>query len=620
VGLFAPIGNYIETLVHPSAQRDALTVARHRAFIAPRLLGSVVALAAFPVYLLIRGAPSMIELLIFAWLIAPILSAYFLSRTGRYESAHVLSSLALTGLVTALAADTGGIASFAAVWLVVVPLEASLSASRRVVATASTLALAAAGLLMLLGSQHLLPRPDAVAPETLAMLGIASAILYAIGLALGAEALARTSFWLLYAEEDRYRLLARNIADVITRHGPDGAVLFVSPTAETLFGLRTAQLYGHGLFERVHVADRPAYLTALGDAAAFGEPRSAEFRVRRDSADASGRPIAEFVWIEMRCRPLEPIGGGERREVAAVLRDVTERKMQEQSLAQAHAETERANAAKSRFLATMSHELRTPLNAIIGFSEMLMKEEVLPIDSERRGEYAGLINGSGHHLLAVVNGILDMSKIETGNFEITPEPFAPAHVVAACCSVLALRAREAGVHIEKAAPDDLPEMVADKRALNQVLLNLLSNAIRFTDRGGTVTISVRAEATYMTFAIEDNGIGISEADLARVGEPYFQAGSAYDRRHGGTGLGLSIVKGLVQLHGGEIVIRSRIGEGTRVTVRLPLDCERARAAKSAGVAQPTEVVSSLPTKLAPQLAGGAIARKSTHDIAVKKSA
>ena len=620
MGLFAPIRNYVATLVHPSVRQDVLTAARHRAFIAPRLLGSVVALAAFPVYLLVRGAPSVIELLIFAWLIAPILSAYFLSRTGRYESAHVLSSLALTGLVTALAADTGGIASFAAVWLVVVPLEASLSASRRVVATASTFALAAAGLLMLLGAEHLLPRPGTIPPEALATLGIASAGLYATGLALGAETLARTSFWLLYAEEDRYRLLARNIADVITRHGCDGAVLFISPAAEALFGLRTARLQGHGLFERVHVVDRPAYLTALGDAAALGESRSVEFRVRRENFDTEGRPTAEFVWIEMRCRPLEQAGGDERREVVAVLRDVTERKRQEQSLADAHAETERANAAKSRFLATMSHELRTPLNAIIGFSEMLMKEEALALDAERRGEYAGLINGSGHHLLGVVNGILDMSKIETGNFEITPEPFAPGHVVAACCGVLALRAREAGVHLEKMMADDLPEMVADKRALNQILLNLLSNAIRFTDRDGTVTISVRTEAAHMTFAIEDNGVGISDADLARVGEPYFQAGSTYDRRHGGTGLGLSIVKGLVQLHGGEISIRSRIGEGTRVTVRLPLDCERGRTTKNDAAAQPAGVTSLLPAKLAPPSANTVIARKSIPDMAVKKSA
>ena len=130
-----------------------------------------------------------------------------------------------------------------------------------------------------------------------------------------------------------------------------------------------------------------------------------------------------------------------------------------------------------------------------------------------------------------------MSKIETDNFEITPEPFAPAQVIAGCCDILALRAREAGVQLDRLVPGDLPDIVADKRALNQILLNLLSNAIRFTDRGGKVTISARAEAGSITFVVEDNGVGISDEDLARVGEPYFQAGASYDRRHGGTGLG-----------------------------------------------------------------------------------
>ncbi len=351
MGLFAPVRDYVASLVHPSAQQDALTAARHRAFIAPRLLGSIVALASFPVYLMVRGAPTTIELMVFAWLVAPILIAYFLSRTGRYESAHVLSSLALTGLVTVVAVLTGGIASFAAIWLVIVPLEASLSASRRVVAIASTFALAAAGLLVLVSAFDLLPAPAPGAHVTLAALGIVSAALYAAGLALGAEALSRTSFWLLYAEEDRYRLLARNMTDVMTRHSRDGAVLFVSPVAHSLFGCGVAELHGQGLFSRVHVADRPAYLTALGDTAALGESCSAEFRVRREAFDADGRPTSQFLWIEMRCRPLQQatIEPGSRREVVAVLRDVTERKRQLQALEQARAEAERANAAKTRF-------------------------------------------------------------------------------------------------------------------------------------------------------------------------------------------------------------------------------------------------------------------------------
>jgi cell cycle sensor histidine kinase DivJ len=630
VGLFAPVRVYIEALVHPSAQQDALTAARHRAFIAPRLLGSIVALASFPAYLIARGAPSAIELIVFAWLVAPILTAYFLSRTGRYESAHVLSSLALTGLVTAVAASTGGTASYAAIWLVVVPLEASLSGSRRVVAVASTFALAAAGLLMLAGELDLLPAPDPGGYKALATLGVVSAALYAAGLALGAEALTRTSFWLLYAEEDRYRLLARNMTDVITRHGRDGAVLFVSPAAQPLFGCGIADLQGQGLFGRVHVADRPAYLTALGDTAALGESRSVEFRVRHDGSDASGIPAAQFVWIEMRCRPLEEVtaeaGPNDRREVVAVLRDVTERKHQEQALEDARAEAERANAAKSRFLATMSHELRTPLNAIIGFSDMLTKESALMLDAPRRSEYAGLINDSGHHLLAVINGILDMSKIETGNFEITPEPFAPGKVIAGCCDLLTLRANEAGVALERMPTGQLPEMVADRRALNQILLNLLSNAIRFTDRGGTVTVGARSEAGSVTFVVEDNGVGINDEDLGRVGEPYFQARASYDRRYGGTGLGLSIVKGLVRLHGGEINIRSRVGEGTRVSVRLPLDCERAQPPKQRSIRAPAGETSHLaprwPDNTA-RLAAPAVARDpaiSSLEIRVKKSA
>jgi len=570
VGFLTPVRTYVDALVHPSAQQDTLITARHRAFIAPRIIGSFTALAAFPVYVAFRGVPSVLEAGVFAWLVAPILIAYFLSRTGRYESAHVLSSLALAGLVTVVASMTGGIASFAAIWLVVVPLEAALSASRRVVTLASTVALGAAGLLLLLSAYDLLPPPAGAGTQTaLAAFGIISASLYAVGLALGAERLAHTGVWLLYAEEDRYHLLARNMTDVITRHGRNGAVFFVSPAAQQLFGVHAGELNGHGLFDRVHVADRPAYLTALANAAALREDRSVEFRIRRDDATAA----AQFIWVEMRCRPLdrdaEKTAGGEC-EVVAVLRDVSERKAQERAVEIARAESERANAAKSRFLATMSHELRTPLNAIIGFSEMLTNE-TLNFDAARNTEYAKLINESGRHLLSVVNGILDMSKMETGNFEIAPEPFEPAPAIINCCDLLALKARDAGVEIKTRVSADLPEVVADRRALNQILINLISNAIKFTPRDGRVTVSALRDGNKLAISVEDTGVGIGEEDLRRVGEAFFQARASYDRRHDGSGLGLSIVKGLVQLHGGQMDIRSKLGEGTRVAVCLPID-------------------------------------------------
>lgn len=577
MSLLTPVWQYVDALVYPAARQDALTAARHRAFIAPRLIGSLVALASFPIFIAIRGVPSALELGVFTWLVAPILIAYFLSRTGRYEAAHVLSSLALTGLVTAVALFNGGIASFAAIWLVVVPLEASLSASRRVVALASIFALAAAGLLLLATAHDLLPPTTAVSePGALAALGVVSAALYATGLALGAEQLARTSVWLRYAEEDRYRLLAHNMTDVIARHDRNGAVLFISPAAENLFGTPAGTLIGHGLFDHVHVADRPAFLTALADASAYGEDRSVEFRIRRGG---DGTQAARFVWVEMRCRPLNDANTAPRddeREVVAVMRDISGRKIQEQATEIARAEQERANLSKSRFLATMSHELRTPLNAIIGFSEMLTKQD-LDLQPDRKIEYARLINESGHHLLSVVNGILDMSKMETGNFEITPEPFAPGPVVTGCCDLLALKARDAAVEIKARLAPDLPEIVGDRRAFNQILINLMSNAIKFTPRGGSVTVSAQRDGAKLAVSVEDTGVGIGEADLPRLGEAFFQARASYDRRHDGTGLGLSIVKGLVKLHSGDIEIRSRLGEGTRVTVRLPIDCEGHKA-------------------------------------------
>jgi cell cycle sensor histidine kinase DivJ len=567
------IRDCLDALLHPSARYDALTRARHRAFMAPRLLGSLAAFAAFPVYLVLRGAPSAIEVAAFAWLIAPIMLSWFLSRTGRYEGAHVLSSLALAGLIMAIAATTGGIESFAAIWLVVVPLEAALSASRRVAAFASLLALCCAGILILVSQFGWLPSEHVSAAQRGVMMafGVGSATLYAAGLAFGAESLARTSVTLLSREEERYRLLARNMSDVISRHQRNGAVQFISQAAEAMLGMPVAQLLGHGLFDRVHVADRPAYLTALSDAAR-GDVRSVEFRLRREPT-GSERGQVDFIWVEMRCRPLDQDRGRDltrEAEVVGVMRDITDRKLSEQALDQARSAAEAADAAKTRFLATMSHELRTPLNAIIGFSEMIAQEQTLMLGAQQRKEYAELIHASGQHLLSVVNGILDMSKMESGNFEIASEPFAPRASLMHCCNLLALKARENGVDLITDAPQDLPEMTGDPRAFKQIVLNLVANAVKFTERGGQVTVTAAATASQLTLRISDTGVGIAPDDLKRIGSPFFQAGKTYQRRHEGTGLGLSIVKSLVALHLGELTVQSKLGEGTAVTVKLPL--------------------------------------------------
>jgi cell cycle sensor histidine kinase DivJ len=164
-------------------------------------------------------------------------------------------------------------------------------------------------------------------------------------------------------------------------------------------------------------------------------------------------------------------------------------------------------------------------------------------------------------------------------------------VLEGCCELLGLKAREAGIELATRIPADLPEMTADRRSLNQIMINLISNALKFTDRGGLVTVSAKAERASLVVAVEDNGVGVGAEDLPRLGDPFFQARNAYDRRHDGTGLGLSIVRGLVTLHNGELEIRSRLGEGTCVTVRLPLDCETSRSSVQA---RPAKIVHSMP--------------------------
>ncbi len=586
-----------------------MTKARHRAFIGPRLLGGLAVLASLPLYLAIRGAPQEVEVMVFAWLIAPILVSYYLSRTGHYVRAHILSSTALAAVVMAVCISTGGISSFAAIWLVAVPLDAALSASRRAVAIAVVLALGCALGLVMIEAFGALPvsRIPVSYSSLFEALGIATATIYASALAFSAESLAQMSRKLLTVEEERYRLLAHNISDVISRHSRNGAIRFISPAAEGLLGTPAALLLEHGLFDRVHVADRPAYLTALSEAARSGDERSVEFRVRRDFARGSDHdrtPAAEFIWIEMRCRPIDTTSqslAGPDVDVVTVMRDVTGRKLQEQALETAHMEAERAGASKSQFLATMSHELRTPLNAIIGFSEMIAREKEMMLDAARRQEYAQLINESGLHLLSVVNGILDMSKMESGNFEILPELFSPRESLVSCCNLMVLKARENGIDLVTRAPIDLPQITGDARAFKQMILNLLSNAIKFSERGGTVTVSAGVEGSRLLVRVIDSGVGISAEDLKRIGDPFFQAGKTYQRRHEGTGLGLSIVKSLVAMHGGEMTVQSQIDVGTTVTVALPM-------VFTPPVEKPSNIATLAPT------------RAETQDYQVKKRA
>jgi cell cycle sensor histidine kinase DivJ len=296
-------------------------------------------------------------------------------------------------------------------------------------------------------------------------------------------------------------------------------------------------------------------------------------RLRIGATQGAGQ-YAEPVFdsFELSSRLAEPASEGARGFVVCRLRDVTAERRADETIAAARRESELANAGKTRFLANVSHELRTPLNAIIGFSEMLASEQLSPADPAKRREYAEIIRNSGQHLLAVVNSILDVSKIESGSMQIVPEPFSLPELVDQCVRMMQLKAEQGRVDVSHEYAEGLEEIVGDKRACKQIIINLLSNAVKFTPADGRVKVRLYPDGNSLALAVSDSGIGIAAADLGRLGDPFFQASACHDRAFEGTGLGLSVVRGLVGLHGGAIAVESAPQSGTCVTVRLPLDC------------------------------------------------
>ncbi len=552
----------MDGLVHGRAAEDPLVAARHRSFIAAHLVAGLLALLAIPVWLAVAGFPSPAVAIAFLLLVAPLPIAAFLSRTGSYGIAQLLSSAALATLVAWLAAFTGGMASPALAWLVLVPAEAGLAGSRRVMGAAAGLAVAALAAVLALTALGL-PAQLAVQPA-FGPAVIAGAVLYAALIAIRVETLHAEASAAARLGDHRYRLLADNATDLITRHLANGDVTFASPAARALAACPPSDLLGQGLFQRVLIGDRPAFLRALSEADRTGETVTAEFRLRVGPEETAG-----FTCVEMRCRPVvDPTSG---RSVVAVTRDINFRKAQEAAFAEASRAAEQANRAKSQFLANMSHELRTPLNAIIGFSDILEQQLFGRFEFERHRDYARLIRSSGEHLLEVVNSILDMSKIEAGRFEIHVEPVPVAGLVESAIEMMSHQIASRHLRLERRIEPGLPDLLADRRACRQILLNLLSNAAKFTEAGGTVMISAREGQGGIVIEVADTGIGISADDLPRLGTPFVQADADINRRYEGTGLGLSVVKGLVHLHGGTLAIASKPGEGTTVSVTLPAE-------------------------------------------------
>lgn len=485
----------------------------------------------------------------------------FVLQISSSASDRVAAPVALglgTVFLASILAAAGGLASPVSGMVLVLPIEAYLRRrTRRSLLWGGAAALAVLPLQGLLGS--ILPAPVEAAAGWHWLLPIA----------YGMTLLARLGGLSEETKSEQPDQLETGLEDmieaVVIRMAPNGEVTDVSSQARSLLRVAPELMLGAGLFERVHISDRVGYLCALADLREGARHRKVELRLRlpRTQDDQRNDNYQPFC--------IELMGNGVAGQAyMALIRENDEAVQLRAALAASTEATEALELAKGRFLAAVSHELRTPLNAIIGFSDMLLLEMFGKFGDPRQKEYVALVRDSGRHLLEVVNSILDVSKIESGAYATNPEPFQFSEAVSMCEQMMSLQAENKAISLTTQVAPEAGEIHADKRAVQQMLINLVSNAIKFTPKGGSVSLGAKRIGSRLHFWVSDTGIGIAEEDLCRLGKPFTQVQNDYTRQFEGTGLGLALVKGLVSLHEGTMSIESALGEGTTVTISLPV--------------------------------------------------
>ncbi len=467
-----------------------------------------------------------------------------------------------------------------------------------------------AAMCLVLSPAVALPAGVAIVGASTLLASVASiAVIRALATCLGEQFRAET----LAMAKDETAILDR-CPGLYTRHDSRGFVTDVrGRDRKTLLPwLRDA--HGLGFVELIHIADRIEFFQALDNLRLGAGTQSLELRMERAGV---ARNEQQFVHVGVDMTA-ERDADGVLTGFMAHTQDKSEWEALKTFAAAQELAARSATEAKTRFLAAVSHELRTPLNAILGFSDILRGEYFGALANDRQREYVGLVHQSGTHLLSVVNTMLDMSKIENGRYELMPEPFDIVSAVRTCEAMLEWQARNKGVALNNRATRDLGDVNADQRAIQQILINLVGNAIKFTDTGGAVTIDAAVAQGNLTITVSDTGIGIADDMLAQVGKPFVQLQSSYARHYEGTGLGLSLVKGLVALHGGLFHIASEPGRGTVVSVTIPVDGSGAENCQVAGAHENRIEFPPVlnPLKALPEMTF----EESSHDHAKAKSA
>ncbi|WEK57485.1 MAG: HAMP domain-containing sensor histidine kinase [Candidatus Brevundimonas phytovorans] len=475
-----------------------------------------------------------------------LLGLVLLARDGRTIRAALLAAwglaaVAASGLSGGLIGPLGG--------FVFMPLAAAVALGSSRWAPFGLLGAGAAAVVGLAATGVKGVPPAAPGMATVAALLTLGAAALAFRLSAGAQARRLAAVEAAVAQVETVLAGQPGLTLVLDASGAPLAAYGAAPAA-----LPVDPLFDEGLVASVHAPDRPAVLAALARAVA-----GSEAQVRFAPRLALDRRILLMLRRQAATEPPRLI---------AVALDATLQHAREEGLDAARLEAEAQSAGKTRFLAHMSHELRTPLNAVIGFSDIMRQRLFGPVP-DRYAEYADSIHTAGRHLLALINDVLDVSRIEADRYDLNIETFDVRETVSAALALVRVQADDKGVDLAAVLPPEAVSVAADRRAVKQMLLNLLSNAVKFTPSGGAVTVSAEALGGMLELSVADTGVGVAPEDLARLGRPYEQAGGA-EQRAQGAGLGLSLVRALAELHQGTMSLDSTPGEGTAVTLCLPV--------------------------------------------------
>ncbi len=541
-----PLKAYLSLQTPSGAAGDRLLpVAWHLGWAAFALV-ALIGFLLLPASLLVLGA-------LVAIAIPGALSVLLLSRDDRPVRLALLWAWTVGAAIAVTL--TGGVAGPAAAWCLLPTLAAVVLNERGLVSVGGAQSFGLAILAIVICVLDVVKMPDEQESFWLSACAVLS-VAAGLGIAL-MPALRQRVERAADAEEGRARLLNLLTEQPTLVLSFDRTGKAIAAYGEAPAGLDVNTLLHAGLIDAVHPPQRPVVEAALETVLAEG---------RAEVGFTPNGALDHFVQLSLR-RGADGPESSETR-IFGVLFDASLQHAREDELAAARAEAEASSAGKTQFLASMSHELRTPLNAVIGFSDIMRQQLFGPL-SDKYTEYSQLIWESGQHVLDMINDVLDMSKIEARRYDLMLEEFDLREPVSAALRLVRGQAHDKGIEIRSRLPAAPLEITADQRAVKQIALNLLSNAIKFTPRGGMVSLDLRPDGDSAELTITDTGIGIAPDDLGRLGQPYEQAGAA-DQKAMGTGLGLSIVKAMAALHKGTMVLASTLGEGTVVTVRLPL--------------------------------------------------